>query len=256
MTVPPGLTKNVAPPGYVLITGAGGGIGLGMVDYFLGRGARNLACHYRGRFDGLDDLFRKHGLEAKAYCFQAELTDEPAVKQLRLQVNERFGRIWGLVNLAGASTNRMIWKMSKEDFLQVISDNLLTTFLCTREFVPDLREREGGRIVNVSSIAAFTGVAGAAHYCAAKSGIIGLTRAAALELAPKKVTVNAIALGYFDQGIIDHVPPTMQEEIKGRTPLRRFGEVTEAAAAVEYLLSENAAFVTGQVLHLNGGLYG
>lgn len=217
---------------------------------------RNIVAHYRARTAGLSELFERHGLDPQRHCIKAELTDESDVKQLRALANERFGRIWGLVNLAGGSSNRLIWKMTKTDFEDVVANNLMSAFLCLREFAPDFREHGGGRVINVSSIAAFTGAAGASHYCAAKAGVVGFTRAAALELAPKTVTVNVLALGYFDQGIIDHVPANIQDEIRARTPLKRLGIVSEAAAAIDYLLSQHAAFVTGQVLHINGGLYG
>ena len=255
MTTLPGNTVKTADyPGYVLLTGAGGGIGLGVVDHFLRSGVRKIACQYRSRYAALADLFKSHGLEPEEHCFQAELTDEPQVRELRVRVNQRFGEVWGLVNLAGGSTNQLSWKMPKDEFLQVISQNLLSTFLCIREFTPDLRGRQGGRVINVTSVVAFSGAAGAAHYCAAKAGIVGLTRAVAIELAPKNVSVNALALGYFDQGLIQQVPANLQEELKARTPLRRFGRVNEVAAAIEYLLGEGAGFVTGQVLHINGGL--
>ncbi|MCX6842140.1 MAG: SDR family NAD(P)-dependent oxidoreductase [candidate division WOR-3 bacterium] len=251
----PSSEQSTDYPGYILVTGAGGGIGLALVGYLLSKGIRRIVCQYRSQYQELAGLLAAHGLSPSEHCVCAELTDEAQVKNLRMQANERFGGIWGLINLAGRSSNAVSWKLSKEEFLQVISDNLLTTFLCTREFTPDFRARESGRIINVTSVVAFSGVFGAAHYAAAKAGIVGFTKAVALELANKNVTVNVLALGYFEYGLINQVPVALQDEIRARTPLKRFGKGREIGGIIEYLLSEDGGFTTGQVLHLNGGLY-
>jgi NAD(P)-dependent dehydrogenase (short-subunit alcohol dehydrogenase family) len=118
-----------------------------------------------------------------------------------------------------------------------------------------MRQQGGGRIINISSILAHTGMPGASHYCAAKAGIEGFTRAVALEAASKKVTVNALALGYFDKGIIAEVPADILEVIKSQIPLERLGNASEIFPLVSYLLSPESAYMTGQVIHLNGGRY-
>lgn len=241
--------------GYLLVTGAGTGIGCALADYLLASGVRNLVCQFRSRSHELAEVFAAHDMSFAEHCLHAELTDEMQVGELRRQANERFGKIWGLINLAGASSNRMSWELSKEEFLQTLHDNLLTTFLCTREFTPDFRQHNAGRIINISSVVAFSGVVGAAHYAAAKAGIVGYTKAVALELASKNVTANVLALGYFNRGLIDQVPAALQEEIKSRIPFKRFGKAHEIGGAIEYLLSDAGGFVTGQVLHINGGLY-
>jgi 3-oxoacyl-[acyl-carrier protein] reductase len=251
----PGAEQPSDYPGYILVTGASGGIGLALVEYFLSKGIRRIVCQYRSKYHELADLFSRYGLSPGLHCVHAELTEETQVKDLRIRANERFGGIWGLINLAGRSSNFISWKMPKDEFLQIMSDNLLTTFLCTREFTPDFRARENGRIINITSVVAFSGIPGAAHYCAAKAGIVGFTRAVALELANKNVTINTIALGYFEYGLINQVPVALQDEIKSRTPFKRFGKAQEIGGMIEYLLGENSSFVTGQVLHLNGGLY-
>ncbi len=128
-------------------------------------------------------------------------------------------------------------------------------FLCSKHFIPKMRECGEGRIINFSSVTAFTGIPGASHYAAAKAGLVGFTKSLALELANKKITANAIALGYFGTGLIDSVPEHLQAEIKTKIPLNRFGDASDVGSTVEFLLSDSAAFMTGQVLHLNGGQY-
>jgi len=241
--------------GYILLTGAGGGLGTALLDDLLTRGYENIVCQYRRRNEQLFGVYRKHGLQPENHCFPAELTDENAVSGLRMWANERFGTIWGLLNLAGGSSNGMSWKLSVSEFMDIINANLTSTFICSKIFIPDLRAAKGGRIINFSSVVGFSGVAGASAYCAAKAGLVGFTKSVALELASSDITVNALALGYFNYGLINSVPSSLQEEIVGRTPLKRFGQANELGGMVSYLLSEDAAFTTGQVIHINGGIF-
>ena len=165
------------------------------------------------------------------------------------------GAIWGLVHFAGSTSNGMSWKLSLEEFNRVIHANLTSTFLTCREFIPGMREANGGRIITISSIVAFSGIAGAAHYSASKAGVVGLTKSLALELASKKITVNALALGYFNHGMIHTVPENLRAQIRTRIPTDRFGEADEIGGMLKYLLSADGAFLTGQTLHINGGQY-
>ena len=178
------------------------------------------------------------------------------VAQMGEKILSEHGSIWGVINLAGGSSNSMSWKLSKIDFMSIIEQNLLSTFLCSKQFIPSMRKNKEGRLINISSIVAFSGIAGASHYCSAKAGVIGLTKALALELAPSNVTVNAIALGYFNYGLINQVSPELQEKLKSNIPLKRFGDIIELYGALIFLLNDAGAYTTGQVLHINGGLYG
>lgn len=238
----------------IVITGAGGGIGHALADDLLTRGYQ-VACQYRSESPDLQQVMTKHGLDFDKHCFKLDMTDEIEVNRFADKVHAQLGGIWGLVNLAGASSNAMSWKMSLDSFNQIMASNLTTTFLSCREFIPDLRLNGAGRIINTSSVVAFTGAAGAAHYCAAKAAIVGYTRALAIELAPKNITVNALALGYFETGLIHHLSPALQDDIKARTPLKRFGHVPEIGGMVHFLLSDDGAFTTGQVHHVNGGYH-
>jgi len=242
-------------PGPIVITGSNGGLGSALVSGFLAAGVTNLACHYRSSAERVSEILVAHGLPPEHHLFKAELTREEDVQAMQAAVVDRLGQPWGLINLAGGSTNSVSWKLSLADFTQILESNLVSTFLATRAFLPGLREQGGGRIINISSIVAHSGVAGASHYCAAKAGIEGFTKAVALEVAGKKITVNSLALGYFDAGIIAEVPAEILEGIKGRIPLKRLGGSGEIHPLVAYLLSPAGGFMTGQVLHLNGGQY-
>lgn len=241
--------------GLVLITGASGGLGVALVEYLLETGWRNLVCQYRTRPDRIAGVLAQAGLEPCDRLLQADLTDEAQLASLHELIRRRFGPLFGLVTLAGASSNGMSWKLSRQEFQKAIDANLLSTFLACREFIPEMREQQRGRIINVSSVVAYTGVAGAAHYAAAKAGVIGFSKSLALELAPKNVVVSALALGYFAYGLIASVPEEQQQQIKSRIPAHRFGVRDEMGGMVAYLLSDAGAYAGGQVFHLNGGLY-
>jgi len=239
----------------ILITGASGGIGTAVTEYLLRAGHRNLVCHYRSKPERIRAILQEYELNPERRLVQADLTSEEDVRRLHVSVLDACGPVGGIVNLAGGSSNGMAWKLGREEFQKVMDMNVLTTFLVCRQFIPAMRERGSGRIINVSSVAAYMGVPGAAHYCAAKAAVIGFSRALALELAPKNVVVSVIALGYFQYGLIDSVSEDLQGHIKARIPLQRFGRGNELGALIEYLLSDAGSYCAGQVYHLNGGLY-
>lgn len=240
----------------IVVTGAGGGLGVGLVNDLLDRKFKVIS-QYRSESEKLREVYHKHNHNPDLWCFKLELTHEHSVDAFSNRVTNSgclWGPIDGVVNLAGASTNGMSWKLSTDDFMSVIRDNLLTTFIVSKAFIPHMRFQGHGRIINTSSVVAFSGVPGASHYCAAKAGIVGLSKSMSLELANKGITVNTLALGYFDAGLIDDVDPKLQEAIKEKTPVKRFGTAKEIGEVVAYLMSDGAAFVTGQVLHVNGGI--
>ena len=246
---------KLAFPGPILITGANGGLGAELTELFLEKGFTNIACQYRSSKDHIVSVLERYDLDPERHCLFADLADEENVAQMRVKFEERFGPIWGLINLAGGSTNGLSWKLSKADFLKAIEDNLLSAFLCAKEFIPTMRKNGGGRIINTSSVVGFTGVAGASHYSAAKAGIAGLTKSLSLELAKKNITVNAIALGYFNTGLINILTPELQQYYKDLIPLHRFGTPAEIFGLLNYLLGPEGGYLNGQTLHLNGGLY-
>lgn len=239
----------------ILVTGSNGGIGSAVADYLLAAGKRNIAFHYRSNCNQIREILRGYDLEPEKHLFQADLSNESDVRSLRLRIEASLGQVWGLVNIAGASSNVMAWKMTLSEFVRIINDNLTSTFICCREFIPGMRDISSGRIINFSSIVASTGVAGASHYCAAKGGIESFTKALSLELAPKNITANTIALGFFEYGLINHLNQEFQMEVKQRIPLKRFGKASDIGSYISYLLMRESGFITGQVVHINGGQF-
>lgn len=240
--------------GVLLLTGANGGLGQNIVKYLLDVKIRNIACNYRGSDTEIRRILADHDLVPEKHLFYADLTNESDIHNMRLSIEEKLGEVSTLVNLAGGSTNNLSWKLTKQEFQNVIDMNLLSTFLCSKEFIPTMRNNNFGTIINTSSVVGTTGVAGAAHYCAAKAGIIGLSKAMALELASKNITVNTLALGYFDQGLIDDVPVEIRQKIVERIPLKRLGKSKEVGSMIKYFLDADSRYITGQVFHINGGL--
>ncbi|MCU1490185.1 MAG: 3-oxoacyl-(acyl-carrier-protein) reductase [Acidimicrobiaceae bacterium] len=240
----------------VVLTGASGGIGVALAGYLLEQGVERLALVYRTHHDDLFSAVRQKGLDPERHCFQADLSSEEDVRRLGEDVGAAFGSVWGLINLAGASSNAVTWKLTLEEFQHVVASNLTTTFLTCREFIPVMRQAKGGRIINVSSVVAFSGVAGASHYGAAKAGIVGLTKSMARELARSEITANVLALGYFDYGMLYTVPDDLREGIREQLPAGRFGTANEIGGAILHLLSDDSSYTNGQVLHINGGMYG
>ena len=239
----------------VLITGASGGIGKALISLLIEAGWRNIVCQYCTRPDGIAEVLTHHELDPRERLFCADLTDETQAAEMHRRIQTAFGPLYGLVTLAGGSSNGVSWKLSTEEFRRILDVNLMSTFLTCREFIPEMREQARGRIINISSVVAYTGAAGTAHYAAAKAAVIGLSKSLALELAPKHIPVSVIALGYFQYGLINTIPQEHQDRIKSQIPAQRFGEAAELAGLVLYLLNESGAYSSGQVYHLNGGLY-
>lgn len=228
----------------VILTGVSGGLGRDLVPLLL-RADEDLAIvgvHNNGKppEDGM-----------RFQSERVDLTSWPEVEDFE----SGLPTPWAIINLAGVSHSAISWKDSAADIANVIEANLLTTVNVCRAFVPRMRNVGGGRIVNVSSVVAHVGAFGASAYGAAKAAVEGYTRSLAVEVAGKGITANTVALGYFDRGMIEHVPPQELERVIMHTPLKRLGTVGELAGLLGYLLSESSGFMTGQTLNLNGGLH-
>lgn len=239
--------------GWTLITGANGGIGSAVTEHLLKHGVSRLLLHFRSESGRLQEIVEKYP-HFEGEMYEADLTEEDQVKRMFSSMKEANRVPLNVVNIAGGSTNGMFWKLSLEDFQKVVGMNLQTTFLVSREAVSEMRNSQYGRLINVSSVVARKGVVGASHYCAAKAGIEGMTRALSKEVGSKNITVNSLALGYFEAGLIRDVPEKYQDQLRAEIPLKRFGNGAEVGHLVGSLLDKSASYITGQVIPLNGGL--
>jgi 3-oxoacyl-[acyl-carrier protein] reductase len=168
---------------------------------------------------------------------------------------KEFGRIDILVNNAGVTKDGIAMRMSREDWDTVLNTNLSGAFFAMQQVMPAMLRERWGRIINISSVVGEMGNAGQANYVAAKAGLIGLTKALAKEIGSRKVTVNAVAPGFIETDMTSELTPELKQKMVEQTPLRRMGTPEEIAHAVKFLASEEASFITGHVLDVNGGIY-
>lgn len=230
----------------ILIIGSSGGLGTELTEFF-GKEKFNLALHYFSN--------TPKNVPDGAELFQADIRNENEIENLIKEVVVKFGSIDIIINNAGISKSEISWKANKENWEDTIAINLTGPFLVTKHALPFMRESKFGRIIFMSSIVAQTGFAGASAYGASKAGLIGLTKSLSKEVSNKNITVNAIALGYFNAGIINDVPSEMQEDLISKIPVNALGKPEQLAELMKYLISDEAAYLTGQTLNLNGGLY-
>ncbi len=187
--------------------------------------------------------------------YQADVSDPEQVQRMRDAVLTRFQRADILVNNAGINRDKSFAKMDDDTWRSVIAVNLNGVFYCTKVFLDGMAARSYGRIINISSIVGQMGNFGQANYAAAKAGLLGFTKTLARELAGKGITVNAIAPGFIETEMVAGVPDDVKQKLLAQIPLRRFGKPEEVAKAVVFLGSEDASYITGQVLNVNGGMY-
>jgi 3-oxoacyl-[acyl-carrier protein] reductase len=191
----------------------------------------------------------------KAMAVRMDVSSGESVAQAMADIKEELGRIDVLVNNAGITRDGLVMRMKEEDWDSVIDINLKSVFLCSKEAVKVMAKQRYGRIVNVASVVAFMGNPGQANYSASKAGIVGLTKTIAREYAARGITANAVAPGFITTAMTDALPENVREEMLRGIPLGKFGTAEDVAAAVAFLVSPGAAYMTGQVLHVNGGMY-
>ncbi len=236
-----------------LVTGASRGIGRAVADR-LAREGRHVVLVSRARAP-LDDAvaaIRSRGNSASA--ISCDVGDPAALTEAIGETVRSLGRLDILVNNAGITRDGLMLRMSDEDFDEVIRVNLKSAFVACRAAARPMMGNRWGRIVNVSSISGRIGRAAQVNYCAAKAGLIGMTKAIAKEFATKGITANVVAPGFIETDMTADLPEAIKEEAKNITPMRRFGQADEIAAAVAYFTSEDAGFVTGEVLAVAGGM--
>jgi acetoacetyl-CoA reductase len=237
-----------------LVTGGSRGIGRA-IALELGRCGASVAVGYSTNKEAAEQVAMEVAIHGgTAFAFGCDVQDPEAVEPAVAGVMERFGKIDVLVNNAGITRDRSLAKMTFEEWNAVIQTNLTSVFHVTSRVLPHMVQAGYGRVVNISSVIGVHGNFGQANYAAAKAGIVGFTKSAALELARKGVTVNAIAPGFIETEMIAAMPDEVRDKILAKIPMGRFGRPEEIAQAVAFLVS-NGDYITGQVITIDGGLY-
>ena len=233
-----------------LVTGASGGIGEAVAR----------ALHASGAIVGLhgtrEEKLKALGAELgeRVHLFPANLSDRDAVKALGEKAEAEMEGVDILVNNAGITRDGLFVRMSDDDWDQVMEVNLTSVFRLTREIAYPMMRRKGGRIINITSVVGVTGNPGQANYCATKAGMIGFSKSLAQEIASRNVTVNCVAPGFIASAMTDKLNDKQREAIMGAIPMKKMGEGGDIASAVVYLASNEAGYMTGQTLHVNGGM--
>ncbi|MBB3935127.1 3-oxoacyl-[acyl-carrier-protein] reductase [Aureimonas phyllosphaerae] len=233
-----------------LVTGASGGIGESIARTLHQAGA-TVGLHGTRR-EKLDELASSLG--ERVHVFPADLGSREGQSGLAEAADKELGGVDILVNNAGITKDGLFVRMSDDDWDRVLEVDLTAVFRLTRALTHQMMRRRYGRIVNITSIVGVTGNPGQTNYCAAKAGMIGFSKSLAQEIASRNVTVNCIAPGFIESAMTGKLNEKQTEAIMGAIPMRRMGQPAEIAAAALYLASEQAAYVTGQTLHVNGGM--
>lgn len=238
-----------------IVTGSSRGIGKAIAIALAEQGADVVInyCHSKEKAEEVARKLKQMG--RKSFAFKADVSNEEEVNKMVEATLENFCKIDILVNNAGISENALSWEMQTELWNDILKVNLYGVFYCTRAVLAHMRERRQGRIINISSITGQIGVAGASAYAVSKAGVINFTKSVAREVAERGITVNVLGLGYFENGVLLTVPPDIRNNILSQIPMRRFGDPKSAAELVVYLCSDAADYITGQVIHINGGMY-
>lgn len=237
-----------------LVTGASRGIGR-EIALELAREGASVAVNYAGseaKALELVDEIKSMGTEAIA--IQADVSNSESVNEMVKQTIEQFGKLDILVNNAGITKDNLLMRMKESEWDDVININLKGVFLCTKAVTRQMMKQRSGRIINISSIVGVSGNPGQANYVAAKSGVIGLTKTSAKELSSRGITVNAIAPGFITTDMTDKLNEEVKSEMLKQIPLSRFGEPKDIARAAVFLSSNDSNYITGQTLHIDGGM--
>ncbi|CAL85159.1 3-oxoacyl-[acyl-carrier protein] reductase [Clostridium botulinum A str. ATCC 3502] len=237
-----------------IVTGASRGIGRAIAKKLASMGA-NLVLNYRSSAKEIDTLLEEieeFGIET--LVIQGDVSSFEDSKKIADEAKNKFGTIDILINNAGITKDSLILRMTEEDFDKVISVNLKGVYNCSKHIAPIMLKQRSGKIINISSVVGVAGNAGQCNYAAAKAGVIGITKSLAKELGSRGITVNAVAPGYIRTDMTDALPEKVKKSIEDLLPLKRLGTPEDVAEAVGFLASDKAAYITGQVIHVDGGM--
>lgn len=238
----------------VLITGASRGIGAATAD-MLGRQGYRIAgtATSDSGAEKITARLREAGVDGKGY--RLDVTDTESISGLMSALKEEMGDVAILINNAGITQDNLFLRMKEAEWDSVINTNLSSAYRMSKAVMKSMTRARWGRIVNVSSVVASMGNAGQANYCAAKAGLEGLTRSLAREVGSRSITVNAVAPGFIQTDMTHDLPEATRESLLKQVPLARLGDPNEIASAVSFLVSDQASYITGETLHVNGGMY-
>lgn len=243
------MTKNA------LVTGASRGIGRSITIQLAEEGY-NVAVNYAGnreKAEAVVEEVKAKGVESLA--IQANVANGDEVKAMIKEVVNQFGTVDVLVNNAGITRDNLLMRMKESEWDDVIDTNLKGVFNCIQKVTPQMLRQKSGSIINLSSVVGAVGNPGQANYVATKAGVIGLTKSAAKELASRNITVNAVAPGFIVSDMTDALSDDLKDQMLQQIPLARFGEDTDIANTVAFLASDKAKYITGQTIHVNGGMF-
>ncbi|MEK5039582.1 3-oxoacyl-[acyl-carrier-protein] reductase [Sporosarcina sp. FSL K6-3457] len=237
-----------------IVTGASRGIGREIALLLAQEGAR-VAVNYSGSKDKADEVVQAITASGgEAFAIQADVSNADSVKAMIDQTLETFGSIDILVNNAGITKDNLLMRMKDDEWDDVININLKGVFLCTKGVTRQMMRQRAGKIVNVASIVGVSGNPGQANYVAAKAGVIGFTKTAAKELASRNINVNAVAPGFITTDMTDALNEEVKSQMLSAIPLGKLGSPADVAKTVMFLLSDDAAYITGQTIHVDGGM--
>lgn len=237
-----------------IVTGASRGIGRA-IALKLAQDGFNVVVNYSGSQQRAEAVAKEvEAFGVKVLVVQANVSDADAVKALVDTTLETFGSIDVLVNNAGITRDNLMMRMKEQDWDDVIDTNLKSVFLCTKAVTRPMMKQRAGRIINVASVVGVVGNAGQANYTASKAGVIGLTKTSAKELAPRNILVNAVAPGFIETEMTDAMPEEAKAGMLSQIPLAKLGKPEDIADVVSFLASDASRYMTGQVLHIDGGM--
>ena len=237
-----------------VVTGGAQGIGQAVAAMLARDGADVVVADIEAsRCEETVNLIRQAGRKALALGVNVGEWDQ--VKSMADRIVQEWGRVDILVNNAGITRDGLLMRMKEEDWQAVLQVNLTGTFFCSKAILPTMSKQRNGRIVNIASIVGAIGNVGQANYAASKAGVIGLTKTVAREYAGRNVTVNAVAPGFIDTAMTQQLSPEIKEALLNQIPCKRLGQASDVAEAVCFLSSDKAGYITGHVLHVNGGMH-